>query len=117
MYGVIFIFQTNSTSIYVLEVATTFNFVFTLFFLFRFLRIKVFSSNPYPSCFPFQAKQNGERLQKFYLDVQKRDPKAFDGLVRSLVASGNFEAAHILDPTVKVNANARGQRATQARNE
>ena len=48
-----------------------------------------------------QAKQNGERLQKFYLDVQKRGPKAFDGLIRSLVASGNYEAAAILDPTVK----------------
>ena len=37
-----------------------------------------------------------------YLDAQKRGPNAFKGLVKSLVESGNFEAANILDPSVEV---------------
>ena len=41
-------------------------------------------------------------MTKMYLDSQKRGPKAFVGLVKSLKDSDNFEAAAILDESVEI---------------
>lgn len=37
-----------------------------------------------------------------YMDVQKRGPKAFAGLVAALEESGNSVAANLLDASVKI---------------
>ena len=42
------------------------------------------------------------RSRKLYMDVQRRGPRAFHGLVSALAESGNGAAARILDPSVEV---------------
>ncbi len=65
------------------------------------------------SLFP-QSKPEGDRSQQLFLDVQKRGPRAFSGLVRCLVESGNGEAARVLDPSVVATAETRERPASLA---
>lgn len=49
-----------------------------------------------------QLKEGSDRIHQLYLDVLKRGPGAFSGLVKSLADSGNGEAAKCLDPNVEL---------------
>ncbi len=50
---------------------------------------------------PMLAKNEGDRSHQLFLDVQKRGPRAFAGLLRCLLESGNYAAARVLDPSVE----------------
>jgi hypothetical protein len=47
---------------------------------------------------PQACKSDEERARKFYTEVQRRGPQAFESLVQALANSGNADAVKILEP-------------------
>jgi hypothetical protein len=50
------------------------------------------------------GEDEDDRVRQLFLDVQRRGPRAFANLIKSLEESDNSAAANILDPSIEVTS-------------